>query len=140
LDILILCALVFERQPGQLTARTIQQTSGEVVLVDAGSLDAALQRLEPSQDLPRTKKGRPSAPSCGRCPTGIRKTLQVRLSAAPAAPRPDQQVHLFEIRVAVEQQPQHNFAEKAVGARQQDFVLAEGLRGRRSNASVSLPL
>jgi PadR family transcriptional regulator len=46
LDLLILRTLVFGRQHGQGIARTIQQTSDEVLLVDHGSLYPALQRLE----------------------------------------------------------------------------------------------
>jgi len=46
LDLLILRTLVFGQQHGQGIARTIQQTSDEVLLVDHGSLYPALQRLE----------------------------------------------------------------------------------------------
>ena len=46
LDLLILRTLVFGRQHGQGIARAIQQTSGDVLLVDHGSLYPALQRLE----------------------------------------------------------------------------------------------
>jgi PadR family transcriptional regulator PadR len=46
LDLLVLRTLVFGRQHGQGIARAIQQTSGEVLLVDHGSLYPALQRLE----------------------------------------------------------------------------------------------
>lgn len=46
LDLLILRTLLFGPQHGQGIARTIQQTSGEVLLVDHGSLYPALQRLE----------------------------------------------------------------------------------------------
>jgi PadR family transcriptional regulator PadR len=46
LDLLILRTLVFGRQHGQGIARAIQQSSGEVLLVDHGSLYPALQRLE----------------------------------------------------------------------------------------------
>lgn len=46
LDILILRTLLFGRQHGQGIARAIQQTSGDVLLVDHGSLYPALQRLE----------------------------------------------------------------------------------------------
>ena len=46
LDLLILRTLVFGRQHGQGIARTIQQSSDEVLLVDHGSLYPALQRLE----------------------------------------------------------------------------------------------
>ena len=46
LDVLILRTLLFGRQHGQGIARAIQQTSGDVLLVDHGSLYPALQRLE----------------------------------------------------------------------------------------------
>ncbi|HYO80986.1 MAG TPA: PadR family transcriptional regulator [Bryobacteraceae bacterium] len=46
LDLLILRTLVFGRQHGQGIARTIQQSSADVLLVDHGSLYPALQRLE----------------------------------------------------------------------------------------------
>ena len=46
LALLILRTLVFGRQHGQGIARAIQQSSGEVLLVDHGSLYPALQRLE----------------------------------------------------------------------------------------------
>ncbi|MEM7049539.1 MAG: PadR family transcriptional regulator [Acidobacteriota bacterium] len=46
LDLLILRTLVFGAQHGQGIARAIQQTSGDVLLVDHGSLYPALQRLE----------------------------------------------------------------------------------------------
>ena len=46
LDLLILRTLVFGQQHGQGIARAIQQTSGDVLLVDHGSLYPALQRLE----------------------------------------------------------------------------------------------
>jgi len=46
LDLLILRTLVFGRQHGQGIARTIQQQSEDVLLVDHGSLYPALQRLE----------------------------------------------------------------------------------------------
>ena len=46
LDLLILRTLVFGPQHGQGIARTIQQNSDEVLLVDHGSLYPALQRLE----------------------------------------------------------------------------------------------
>ncbi len=46
LDVLILRTLVFGPQHGQGIARAIQQTSGDVLLVDHGSLYPALQRLE----------------------------------------------------------------------------------------------
>ena len=46
LDLLILRTLVFGSQHGLGIARTIQQQSGEVLLVDHGSLYPALQRIE----------------------------------------------------------------------------------------------
>ena len=46
LDLLILRTLVFGRQHGQGVARSIQQQSEDVLLVDHGSLYPALQRLE----------------------------------------------------------------------------------------------
>jgi len=46
LDLLILRTLVFGERHGQGIARTIQQTSDDVLLVDHGSLYPALQRLE----------------------------------------------------------------------------------------------
>ena len=46
LDLLILKTLVFGEQHGQGIARAIQQSSGDVLLVDHGSLYPALQRLE----------------------------------------------------------------------------------------------
>ena len=46
LDVLILRTLVFGRHHGQGIARAIQQKSGDVLLVDHGSLYPALQRLE----------------------------------------------------------------------------------------------
>jgi transcriptional regulator len=46
LDLLILRTLVFGSRHGQGIARTIQQNSEEVFLVDHGSLYLALQRLE----------------------------------------------------------------------------------------------
>src|SRR5579864_7457679 len=46
LDLLILRVLVFGRQHGQGIARSIQQQSEDVLLVDHGSLYPALQRLE----------------------------------------------------------------------------------------------
>jgi PadR family transcriptional regulator, regulatory protein PadR len=46
LDLLILRTLVFGPQHGQGIARTIQQQSEDVLLVDHGSLYPALQRLE----------------------------------------------------------------------------------------------
>lgn len=46
LDVLILRTLIFGSQHGQGIAREIQRTSGEVLLVDHGSLYPALQRLE----------------------------------------------------------------------------------------------
>src|SRR5919198_1888710 len=46
LDLLILKTLVFGPQHGQGIARAIQQNSGDVLLVDHGSLYPALQRLE----------------------------------------------------------------------------------------------
>jgi PadR family transcriptional regulator PadR len=46
LDLLILRTLIFGRQHGQGIARAIQQESGNVLIVDHGSLYPALQRLE----------------------------------------------------------------------------------------------
>ena len=46
LDVLILQTLVLGRQHGQGIARAIQDTSGDALLVDHGSLYPALQRLE----------------------------------------------------------------------------------------------
>lgn len=46
LDVLILRTLVFGPQHGQGIARSIQQRSEDVLLVDHGSLYPALQRLE----------------------------------------------------------------------------------------------
>jgi transcriptional regulator len=46
LDLLILQTLVLGARHGQGIARSIQQQSGEVFLVDHGSLYLALQRLE----------------------------------------------------------------------------------------------
>ena len=46
LDLLILRTLVFGPQHGQGIARSIQQQSEDVFLVDHGSLYLALQRLE----------------------------------------------------------------------------------------------
>lgn len=46
LDLLILRILLFGRQHGQGIARAIQESSGDVLLVDHGSLYPALQRLE----------------------------------------------------------------------------------------------
>ena len=46
LDLLILRTLVLGTQHGQGIARLIQQQSGDVFLVDHGSLYLALQRLE----------------------------------------------------------------------------------------------
>jgi transcriptional regulator len=46
LDLLILRTLVFGAEHGQGIARTIQQQSGDELLVDHGSLYPALQRLE----------------------------------------------------------------------------------------------
>ena len=46
LDLLILRTLVFGRRHGQGIARSIQETSDDVLLVDHGSLYPALQRLE----------------------------------------------------------------------------------------------
>src|SRR6516165_7427600 len=46
LDLLILRTLLFGPQHGQGIARAIQQQSGDVFLVDHGSLYLALQRLE----------------------------------------------------------------------------------------------
>lgn len=46
LDLLILRTLVFAPEHGQGIARSIQQQSGDLLLVDHGSLYPALQRLE----------------------------------------------------------------------------------------------
>lgn len=46
LDLLILRTLLFGAQHGQGIARTIQQQSQEVLLIDHGTLYPALQRLE----------------------------------------------------------------------------------------------
>src|SRR5687767_11432713 len=46
LDVLILRTLLFGSQHGQGIARSIQQQSDDVLLVDHGSLYPALQRLE----------------------------------------------------------------------------------------------
>jgi PadR family transcriptional regulator, regulatory protein PadR len=46
LDLLILRTLIFGRQHGQAIARAIQLQSGNVLIVDHGSLYPALQRLE----------------------------------------------------------------------------------------------
>ena len=46
LDVLILRMLLSGKQHGQGVARAIQQNSGDVLLVDHGSLYPALQRLE----------------------------------------------------------------------------------------------
>ena len=46
LDVLILRILVFGKEHGQGIARAIQRESGDVLLVDHGSLYPALQRLE----------------------------------------------------------------------------------------------
>jgi transcriptional regulator len=46
LDLLILRTLVFGPRHGQGIARTIQQTSEDVLLVEHGALYPALQRLE----------------------------------------------------------------------------------------------
>ena len=46
LDLLILRTLIFGPQHGQGIARAIQQESGDVLIVDHGSLYPALQRLE----------------------------------------------------------------------------------------------
>ncbi len=46
LDLLILRTLVFGPQHGQAIARAIQRESGNVLIVDHGSLYPALQRLE----------------------------------------------------------------------------------------------
>jgi transcriptional regulator len=46
LDLLILRTLIFGAQHGQGIARTIQAQSGDVLIVDHGSLYPALQRLE----------------------------------------------------------------------------------------------
>ncbi|HEY8055622.1 MAG TPA: PadR family transcriptional regulator [Terriglobales bacterium] len=46
LDLLILRTLVFGPRHGQGIARAIEETSGQVLLVDHGSLYPALQRLE----------------------------------------------------------------------------------------------
>ena len=46
LDLLILRTLIFGEEHGQGIARAIQRDSGDVLLVDHGSLYPALQRLE----------------------------------------------------------------------------------------------
>jgi len=46
LDLLILRTLIFGAQHGQGIARAIQSQSGDVLIVDHGSLYPALQRLE----------------------------------------------------------------------------------------------
>ena len=46
LDLLVLQTLIFGPRHGHGIATTIQRTSGEVLLVDHGSLYPALQRLE----------------------------------------------------------------------------------------------
>jgi len=46
LDLLILRTLIFGRQHGQGIARAIRSQSGDVLIVDHGSLYPALQRLE----------------------------------------------------------------------------------------------
>ena len=46
LDLLILRTLIFGAQHGQGVARAIQAQSGDVLIVDHGSLYPALQRLE----------------------------------------------------------------------------------------------
>jgi|SRR5262252_4981706 len=46
LDLLILRTLLFGAQHGQAIARAIQSQSGDVLIVDHGSLYPALQRLE----------------------------------------------------------------------------------------------
>jgi transcriptional regulator len=46
LDLLILRTLIFGRQHGQGIARAIKSESGDVLIVDHGSLYPALQRLE----------------------------------------------------------------------------------------------
>lgn len=46
LDVLILRTLIFGPQHGQGIARTIQETSEDVLLVEHGALYPALQRLE----------------------------------------------------------------------------------------------
>jgi len=46
LDLLILRTLVLGQQHGQGIARTIQETSGDELLVEHGALYPALQRLE----------------------------------------------------------------------------------------------
>jgi len=46
LDLLILRVLIFGRQHGQGIARSIQEQSDDVLIVDHGSLYPALQRLE----------------------------------------------------------------------------------------------
>jgi transcriptional regulator len=56
LDLLILRTLLFGPEHGQGIARTIQQTSHEVILVEHGSLYPALQRLE-AQRLVRAEWG-----------------------------------------------------------------------------------
>ncbi|HEY9383326.1 MAG TPA: PadR family transcriptional regulator [Gemmatimonadales bacterium] len=56
LDLLILRTLLFRPEHGQGIARTIQQTSREVIVVEHGSLYPALQRLE-AQRLVRAEWG-----------------------------------------------------------------------------------
>jgi len=56
LDLLILRTLLFRPEHGQGIARTIQQSSNEVILVEHGSLYPALQRLE-AQRLVRAEWG-----------------------------------------------------------------------------------
>lgn len=56
LDLLILKSLVFGPRHGQGVARSIQQQSEDVFLVDHGSLYVALQRLE-EKNLIRAKWG-----------------------------------------------------------------------------------
>ncbi|MEM8964150.1 MAG: PadR family transcriptional regulator [Acidobacteriota bacterium] len=46
LDVLILRTLLFGRHHGQGIARAIQSSSGDLLLVDHGSLYPALQRME----------------------------------------------------------------------------------------------
>ena len=46
LDLLILRTLIFGAEHGQGIARSIQRESGDVLLIDHGSLYPALQRLE----------------------------------------------------------------------------------------------
>ena len=56
LDLLILRTLSFHPEHGQGIARAIQQSSGDAILVEHGSLYPALQRLE-AQKLVRAEWG-----------------------------------------------------------------------------------